>query len=147
MINLVKNWNLEDNDMVCKRNLSETEEKTIKHFRYYFDNKKNFALIGKYIVVELSDENSGNMEKLQQETLENISYVLNYPPDFRTYVMDDMFGLVAMNYGVYGISPEPLSDKEIESGEMNISIALVIRSLCLKACQNGEIISINDEAL
>lgn len=47
-----------------KRNLSETEEKTITHFMYYFDNKKCFVLIGEYVIVELSNENSGNMEKL-----------------------------------------------------------------------------------
>ena len=133
--------------MLCKRNLSATEEKTIEHFRYYFDNKKSFALIGEYVVVELSDENFGNMEKLEQEALEKALQVLNYPPDFSTYVMDDMFGLVSMNYGVYGISPEPLSDEEIESGKMNIAIALGVRSLCLEACENGKIIAINDEVL
>lgn len=133
--------------MVCKRNLSETEKKTIKHFRYYFDNKKNFALIGEYVVVELSDENSGNMEKLEQEALENTSRMLNNPPDFSTYVMDDMFGLVKMNYGIYAISPEPLSDEEIASGKVNIAIALAVRSLCLEACENGTIIAINDEEL
>lgn len=131
--------------MVCKRKLSETEEKTINHFRYYFDNRKNFALIGEYVVVELSDENSGNMEKLEREALENASQVLAYPPDFSTYVMDDMFGLVRMNYGIYGISPEPLSDEETASGKMNIAAALAVRSLCLEACENGEIIAINDE--
>ena len=133
--------------MACKRNLSETEEKTIEHFRYYFDNEKSFALIGEYVVVELSDENSGNMEKLEQEALENVSQVLNDPPDFSTYVMDDMFGLVRMNYGIYGISPEPLSDEEIESGKMNIANALVVRKLCLEACENGKIIAINDDVL
>ena len=133
--------------MLCKRNLSKTEEKTIEHFRYYFDNKKSFALIGEYVVVELSDENFGNMEKLEQEALDKASQVLNYPPDFSTYVMDDMFGLVSMNYGVYGISPEPLSDEEIESGKINIAIALGVRSLCLEACENGKIIAINDEVL
>ena len=44
-----------------KRNFSETEEKTINHFRYYFDNKKCFALIGEYVSDELSNENSGNI--------------------------------------------------------------------------------------
>lgn len=131
--------------MVCKRKLSETEEKTINHFRYYFDNRRSFALIGEYVVVELSDENSGNMEKLEREALENVSQVLAYPPDFSTYVMDDMFGLVSMNYGIYGISPEPLSDEETTSGKMNIAAALAVRSLCLEACENGEIIAINDE--
>lgn len=133
--------------MVCKRNLSETEEKTIKHFNYYYDNKTNFALIGEYVIVELSDENFGNIEKLEQEALEKVSQVLHYPPDFSTYVMDDMFGLVSMDYGVYGISPEPLSDEEIESGEMNIGTALAVRSLCLKACENGKVIAINNVSL
>ena len=70
---------------MCKKNLSETEEKTINHFRYYFNNKKSFALIGEYVVVELADENSGDIAKLEQEALENISQVLDYPPDFCTY--------------------------------------------------------------
>jgi len=133
--------------MVYKRNISETEEKTIEHFRYYFDNKRNFALIGEYVVAVLSDENSGSIEKLEQEALENISHLLNSPPDFSTYVMDDMFGLVRMNYGIYAVSPGPLSDEEIEAGKVNMSIALVIRSLCLEACENGKIIAVNDKGL
>ncbi len=130
-----------------KRNLSETEKETIKHFKYYFDNKKCFALIGEYVVVVLSDENSGDMEKLEQEALKNVSQVIKYPPDFTTYVMDDMFGLVEMNYGVCGISSEPLSNEEVEAGKMDISLALMVRSLCLEACENGKIIAINDEVL
>lgn len=129
-----------------KRNLTEVEEKTIQHFRYYFDNKGSFALIGEYVIVGLSNENSHNIEKLEQEALERLGQVLNYPPDFCTYVMDDRFGLVEMNYGVYGVSPELLSDEEIELDKMNLGTALVVRSLCLEACENGKIIAIFDEA-
>lgn len=132
---------------VVQRNLSEIEEKTIEHFRYYYDNRKCFALIGDYVVAILSDDNSANPEKLKQETLDNISHLLNTPPDFSTYVMDDMFGLVEMNYGIYAVSPEPLSDEEISSGEVDIATALVMRSLCLEACEAGRIIAINDEEL
>lgn len=130
-----------------QRNLSETEEKTLNHFRYYFGNRKCFALIGDYVVAELSDENSGSLEKLVQEALDNISQLLKTPPDFTTYVMDDMFGLVAMNYGIYAVSPEKLSDEEIASGKVNIATALAVRSLCLEACEAGKIIAINDEEL
>ena len=56
---------------MCKKNLSETEEKTINHFRYYFNNKKSFALIGEYVVVELADENSGDIAKLEQDSRRN----------------------------------------------------------------------------
>ena len=42
---------------IVQRNLSETEEKTLKYFRYYYDNRKCFALIGDYVVAKLSDEN------------------------------------------------------------------------------------------
>ncbi|MDE7422203.1 MAG: hypothetical protein K2N51_00660 [Lachnospiraceae bacterium] len=132
---------------VVQRNLSEIEEKTIEHFRYYYDNRKCFALIGDYVVAILSDDNSANPEKLKQETLDNISHLLNTPPDFSTYVMDDMFGLVEMNYGIYAVSPEPLSDEEISSGEVDIATALAMRSLCLEACEAGRIIAINDEEL
>lgn len=131
--------------MIDRKNLSEAEEKTIEHFRYYYDDKRSFALIGEYVIVALSHENAGNMEKLEQEALENISKVLAYPPDFRTYVMDDSYGLVEMNYGIYGVSPEPLSEEEIASGKMNIGIALVVRSLCLEACENGKILAIVDK--
>lgn len=131
--------------MTSKRTLSEAEQKTIDHFRYYFDNKRSFALIGSYVVAALSEENSGDLEKLEQEALENISQVLRYPPDFTTYVMDDMFGLVSMNYGIYGVSPEILSKEELEAGRMEIASALGVRSLCLTACENGEIIAINYE--
>lgn len=132
---------------IVQRDLSEIEEKTINHFRYYYNNKKCFALIGDYVVVALSDDNSSNLEKLKQETLEKISQVLNTPPDFSTYVMDDRFGLVVMNYGIHAVSPEQLSDGEIETEKVKIVTALIIRSLCLEACEAGNIIAINDEEL
>lgn len=132
---------------MVQRNLSEIEEKTIEHFRYYYDNKRCFALIGDYVVAVLSDDNSANLEKLEQETLDNISHLLNTPPDFSTYVMDDMYGLVEMNYGIYAVSPAPLLEEEIESGEVEIATALAMRSLCLEACETGKIIAINDEEL
>ncbi len=132
---------------MVQRNLSEIEEKTMEHFRYYYDSKKCFALIGDYVVAVLSDDNSARLEKLEQETLDNISQLLNTPPDFSTYVMDDMFGLVEMNYGIYAVSRTPLSDKEIASGKVDIATALAMRSLCLEACETGKIIAINDEEL
>lgn len=131
--------------MVSGRSLSEAEIGTIEHFRYYFDNKGCFALIDTYVIVGLSLTNAGNVKKLEQEALEKISQVLNYPPDFRTYVMDDQYGLVEMNYGVYGVSSEPLSDEEIASGKMSLGSALVVRSLCLEACESGKIIAIIDD--
>ena len=132
---------------IVKRNLSEIEEKTLEHFRYYYDNRKCFALIGDYVVATLSDENSRSLEKLVQEASDNITHLLNTPPDFTTYVMDDMFGLVEMNYGIYAVSPEKLSDEEIASGEVNIATALAVRSLCLEVCEAGKIVAINDEEL
>ena len=72
----------------------------------------------------------------------DISQVLDYPPDFCTYVMDDKYGLVVMNYEIYGVSPEVLSDEEIESGKMTIVTGLVVRGMCLEACDAGEIIAI-----
>lgn len=132
---------------VVQRNLTEVEENTISQFRYYYDNRKCFALIGEHVVVTLLDENSGSLEKMVQEALDNISHLLNTPPDFTTYVMDDMFGLVGMNYGIYAVSPEKLSDEEIASGKVNIITGLAMRSLCLEACKAGKIIAINDEEL
>lgn len=132
---------------ILQRNLSETEEKTMNHFRYYFNNKKCFALIGDYVIVALSDEHSNNLEKLKQEASENMAHLLNTPPDFTTYVMDDMFGLVVMDYEIYAISSAPLSDEEIASGKVNIATALAMRSLCLEACKTGEIIAINSEEI
>lgn len=132
---------------IVQRNLSEIEEKTIKHFRYYFNNKKCFALIGNYVVAALSNNNSNNLESLKQEALENSCHLLNTPPDFSTYVMDDMFGLVIMDYEIYAVSPEQLSDEEIQSGKVNITTALIMRSFCLEACEAGNIIAINDEQL
>ena len=52
---------------ICQRNLTETEEKNIAHFRYYYDSKRSFALIGDHVVVGLSEENAGDLEKLKQE--------------------------------------------------------------------------------
>lgn len=132
---------------MVQRNLSEIEEKTIEHFRYYYNNKRCFALIGDYVVAVLSDDNSANLEKLEQETRDNISHLLNTPPDFSTYVMDDMYGLVEMNYGIYAVSPAPLPEEEIASGHLEIATALAMRSLCLEACEIGKIIAINDEEL
>lgn len=132
---------------IVQRNLSETEEETIRHFRYYYDNRRCFALIGDYAAAVLSDRNSGSLEKLKQEALDNISCVLNTPPDFNTYVMDDMYGLVEMNHGIYAVSPERLSDEELAAGKVNIATALAVRSSCLEACENGSIIAINDTAV
>ena len=132
---------------MAERELNEIEEKTIKHFRYYYDEKKSFALIGEYVVAVLSDDYSGNLEHLKKETLDHISKVLSTPPDFNTYIMDDKFGLVEMNEGIYGISADILSREEIETREMDIVTALAIRSLCIEACENHSIIAINDEQL
>ena len=41
-----------------QRKLSLTQEKTLKHFEYYYNNREYFALIGDYVVAALSDENS-----------------------------------------------------------------------------------------
>ena len=130
-----------------QRALSETEEKTIEHFRYYYDNRKCFALIGEYVIASLSNENSASLEKLKQEALENISSVLNTPPDFGSYVMDDKFGLVKMNYGIYAVSPQILTDEEIKPGKVDFATALDLRSLCLEACEKGNIIAVVDEEL
>ncbi len=130
-----------------QRALSETEEKTIEHFRYYYDNRKCFALIGDYVIAALSNENSASLEKLKQETSENISSVLNTPPDFSSYVMDDKFGLVKMNYGIYAVSPQILTDEEIKQGKVDFATALGLRSLCLEACEKGNIIAVVDEEL
>ena len=132
---------------IVQRNLSEIEEKTIEHFRYYFDNKKCFALLGDYVIAMLSDDNSKNLEKLQQEALENSGHLLNTPPDFSTYVMDDRFGLIVMNYEIYGVSAETLSDEDIESNKVNVATALVVRSGCLDTCDAGKIIAICDKEL
>ncbi len=130
-----------------QRALSETEEKTIEHFRYYYDNRKCFALIGEYVIAALSNENSASLEKLKQEALENISSVLNTPPDFSSYVMDDKFGLVKMNYGIYAVRPQILTDEEIKQGKVDFATALGLRSLCLEACEKGNIIAVVDEEL
>lgn len=130
-----------------QRALSETEEKTIEHFRYYYDNRKCFALIGEYVITALSNENSASLEKLKQEASENISSVMNTPPDFSSYVMDDKFGLVKMNYGIYAVSPQILTDEEIKQGKVDFATALSLRSLCLEACEKGNIIAVVDEEL
>jgi len=132
---------------LVERNLSEIEERTIEHFMYYFDDKRCFALIGEYVIAALSDENCNNLENLKQEAAKNMDSLIHTPPDFSTYVMDDMFGLISMNFGIYGVTSEPLSDEEIETGKMNIAAALAVRSLCLEACQRGIVIAINDEEL
>lgn len=130
-----------------QRALSETEEKTIEHFRYYYDNRKCFALIGDYVIAALSNENSASLEKLKQEASENISSVLNTLPDSSSYVMDDKFGLVKMNYGIYAVSPQILTDEEIKQGKVDFATALGLRSLCLEACEKGNIIAVVDEEL
>ena len=127
--------------------LSKTQEKTIARFRYYYDNRRCFALIGDYVVAVLSDSRSHNLEKLKEETIENSSHMRNTPPDFNTYVMDDQFGLVEMNYGIYAVSPEPLSDEELKDGKVHMATALAVRVLCLEACEAGQILAVIDEEL
>lgn len=130
---------------LVSRELTETELKTIAHFRYYYDEKKCFALIGDYAAAVLSDDHAGSLEKLLQEAKGNMADLLNIPPDFSSYVMDDSFGLVEMNGGIFAVSPERLSDEEISEGRMGISAALAARSACLEACNAGEIIAVIDE--
>ncbi|MBD5102598.1 MAG: hypothetical protein HDT27_07905 [Subdoligranulum sp.] len=132
---------------MTEKTLTETQEETIRRFRYYYDCKKCFALIGDYAVAVLSDEFSGQVEKLEREARENFSALLNIPPDFSTYVMDDQFGLVEMACGIYAVSPEKLSEEEISSGKVSIRTALAMRGFCLEACRAGTILAINDEAL
>lgn len=132
---------------LAQRPLTKAEEKTIAHFRYYYDQKRCFALLAEGVAAVLSDEYSGDPEKLRQEAQENMTALLNYPPDFTTYVMDDRFGLVSMEYGIYGVSAAPLSAEEIESEQMDVGSALTVRSACLAACEAKELIAIVDEAL
>lgn len=132
-------------DQLMDKALTETQEETIRRFRYYFDCKKCFALIGDYAVAVLSDEFSGRTEKLVQEARENLSALLNIPPDFSTYVMDDQFGLVEMACGIYAVSPEKLSEEELAAGKVSIKTALAMRGFCLEACDAGLILAINDE--
>lgn len=130
---------------MTEKALTEAQENTIRRFRYYYDCKKCFALIGDYAVAVLSDEFSGQTEKLEREARENLSALLNVPPDFSTYVMDDQFGLLGMEYGVYAVSPEKLSEEELASGKVSIQTALAMRGFCLEACEAGRILAINDE--
>ena len=127
--------------------LTEAQENTIRRFRYYYDCKKCFALVGDYAVAVLSDEFSGQAEKLEREARENLSALLNVPPDFSTYVMDDQFGLLGMEYGIYAVSPEKLSEEELASGKVSIQTALAMRGFCLEACRAGTLLAINDEEL
>ncbi len=132
---------------IVPRALSETETKTIEHFRYYYNRKKCFALIGDHVAVTLPDGLSRDLDRLMQEARDRMSRLLDAPPDFSTYVMDDAYGLVAMGEEIYAISPEPLSAEETEGGKVSIATALAIRSLCLDACSAGQIIAVNDEEL
>lgn len=127
--------------------LTEVQENTIRRFRYYYDCKKCFALFGDYAVAVLPDEFSGQTEKLAREARENLSALLNIPPDFSTYVMDDQFGLVEMACGIYAVSPEKLSEEELAAGKVSIRTALAMRGFCLEACEAGLILAINDEEL
>ena len=131
---------------IVQRELSKTEKQTIAHFCYYFDDKACFALLGDYTIVALSAENACDLELLRQEALENMETVRNTPPDFQTYVMDDSFGLVAMNAGVYGVTPEQLTDEEVQAGRMGVATALGVRGQCLELCHAGEIIAFNLDA-
>ncbi len=141
----------EDDEMqvhkLVDRNLSEIEKGTIEHFKYYFNNKRCFALLGDYVIAGLSDENSNNLDELKREAQKKMNSLINTPPDFSTYVMDDRFGLIVMNYEIYGVSAETLSDEEIESNKVNVATALVVRSGCLDTCDAGKIIAICDKEL
>lgn len=124
--------------------LSPAAAKTVEHFRYYFDRKRCFALLRGQVVIELPDGLRGQAA-LEQEARERMERLLQSPPDFSTYVMDDSFGLVIMDYGVMGISEEVLPEQDIADGEMNLGTALAVRSRCLAACAAGEIVAIVDE--
>lgn len=127
--------------------LTEAQENMIRRFRYYYDCKKCFALVGDYAVAVLPDQYSGQVEKLEQQARANLSALQHIPPDFSTYVMDDQFGLLGMACGIYAVSPEKLSEEEIASGKVSIRTALAMRGFCLEACEAGTLLAINDEEL
>lgn len=130
---------------IVAKELSEAEKRTIEHFRYYFDERRCFALIGEQVVVELAEEHAGSLPELAREAVEKMRALIDTPPDFSTYVMDDEYGLVVMDYGVYGVSRERLTLEEIDSGSMDLAGALAVRSLCLEACERGRILAINED--
>ena len=131
------------------RPLTQKETEVIEHFRYYFDFQKTFALIGPRTAAVLGEsraEDGENLASLRQAALGAMSVLLESPPDFSAYVMDDGFGLAEMDFGIYAVSPSPLSDEEIAANRMGVAAALAARSACLEACSAGEIIAIVDEA-
>lgn len=131
------------------RPLTQKETEVIEHFRYYFDFQKTFALIGPRTAAVLGEsraEDGENLASLRQAALGAMSVLLESPPDFSAYVMDDGFGLTAMDGEVYTLSPEPLSQEEIEQGEMAFPLALDLRNQCLEACGAGEVLAIATES-
>lgn len=137
-------------NVIYKRKLNESEEKTIEHFRYYFDLEAKrgcFALLSESVVMILPEEDSGEPERLEQDALEGIAQALSCHPDFSAYVMDDNFGIISMAGGVYGVTSAVVSEEEVRSGELSFPTALALRTLCLEACERGEVIAIVDSQL
>ena len=127
------------------RPLTQEETETIEHFRYYFSFRKTFALIGRHTAAVLGEDGGAGLEALRQTALAAMSALLQRPPDFSAYVMDDGFGLTAMDGEIYTVSPERLSQEEIASGKFAFPGALVLRNQCLEACEAGDILAIVTE--
>lgn len=123
---------------IVDRELTETEQATIEHFAYYFSGRQDFACLAEYVVMPLDSRSMNDMGKIKEE----IAGVLRSHPDFSTYVMDDGFGLVILLDKIYGITPEKLTEEEIQKGEMDLVPALLLRQDCLEACQNETVIAI-----
>lgn len=122
--------------------LTEAELTTIDGFDYYFDGKRDFALIDDRVVVILPKGSA-------QEQLERESYVqnaaeevLSSPLDFQSYIMDDGYGIVMIGEGQVIVRTEAKADDtEREQGEMELSRALALRSEGLHACENLHIVA------
>ncbi|MGI6743242.1 MAG: hypothetical protein ACOX4O_06255 [Eubacteriales bacterium] len=132
----------------AEREFTKIEEETIAKFRYYFDEKTQFALIGEKTVVGFSKEGDLDEEKATKLVKKSTRKALSSHPDFSAYTMDDDYGLVILSCGgIFIRSEDILSDEEIESGDVNLGRAVSLKNEALDCCENPEIIAfvLNDQ--
>lgn len=125
-----------------ERELTEAQLATIDGFDYYFNGKRDFALINDHVVVILPNDRVQKQIERESYVQNAAEEVLSFHPDFQSYIMDDGYGIVMIGEGHVIVRTEnKIDDTEIKEGEMALPRMLALRGEGLQACENLHIIA------
>lgn len=120
---------------LVNRELTEAELASIRHYIYYTDGNISFACLREGVMVDLDEEESEDVQVLEEATRCCMMHALSVMPDVWPYYMDDGHHMVQMNGPVTAFSSHPVS-------WLSPAMTFALRAECLDACETGEIIAI-----